>query len=101
MEYTVEEQDSTVTIRVSGKLSATESPELEEAISAVNSAVCNFDLDLKNLEYISSAGLRVLVATGKTAASRGGAMRLLSPSKEVKDILEMTGLSTIFTITDA
>ena len=58
----------------------------------------NLDIDLANVDYISSAGLRVLVAAQKKVTAAAGNMRLLSPNDEVFEVFEMTGLSDIFTV---
>lgn len=86
------------TIAIEGKLSVATSPDLEKEISSLPATVSDFTLDLSDLEYISSAGLRVLVSTQKLATSRGGSMTLVHPRDEVMDVFEMTGLSDIFTI---
>ena len=65
-----------------------------------NDKLVGFDIDLANLEYVSSAGLRVLVGAQKLASRAGGELRLLHPSKDVRDIFEMTGLAEIMTIVD-
>ena len=55
-------------------------------------------IDLSEVDYVSSAGLRVFVATDKLAVKRGGTFTLLHPCADVYDVLEMTGLVDIFTI---
>ena len=91
-------EGSKATLVLDGKLTVQTSPELSSAIDAVDSSVCDFDIELTDVSYISSAGLRVLVAAHKLATSRGGVVRLMHPCPEVMDVFEMTGLSTIFTI---
>lgn len=98
MELNVAQADDTATITIQGKLSVATSPELEAAVRGLPAEVGNVCMDLTSLEYISSAGLRVLVATEKLCASRGGCMRLLHPNDEVSEVFEMTGLSDVFTI---
>ena len=87
-------------IAVSGKLTVATSPELEAAIQQVDGTdtVSSYDIDLTGLEYISSAGLRVLVGAQKLVDTKGGALRLLHPSDDVMEILKMTGLSDVLTI---
>ena len=87
-------------IAVSGKLSVATSPELEAAIQQVDATdtVSSYDIDLAGLEYISSAGLRVLVGAQKLVDTKGGALCLLHPTDDVMEILEMTGLSEVLTI---
>ena len=56
------------------------------------------DLDLANVTYVASAGLRVLVSADKLAVTRGGHLRLLHPCDDVMQVFEMTGLSEVFAI---
>ena len=100
MEITTSTDGSLATIAVAGKLTVATSSDLEQAVRQLNDtgAITDYDIDLSGLEYISSAGLRVLVSTQKLAASRGGTMRLLKPKDDVMDVFEMTGLAEIITI---
>ena len=85
-------------IAVEGKLSVATSPDLEQEIAKLPESVSNIAIDLAELDYISSAGLRVLVSTQKLTSARGGALVLRNPKDEVMDVFEMTGLSEIFEI---
>ena len=86
------------TVAVSGKLTVQTSPDLGAAIDALPAEVTALSIDLTDVDYIASAGLRVLVAADKLIVSRGGSMKLLHPCAAVMDVFEMTGLSDIFTI---
>lgn len=83
-----------------GKLTVATSPDLETAVHELDESngIVDYDIDLAGLEYISSAGLRILVATQKLASRKGGTMRLLYPNDDILDIFEMTGLSDVMTI---
>lgn len=85
-------------IAVDGKLTVATSPDLEKEVSNLPETVKDFELDLSGLDYISSAGLRVLVATQKLADRREGSMVVRNPCDEVYDIFDMTGLADVFTI---
>ena len=98
MEIKTETDGARAVFEVEGKLTVQTSPDLEAAIGKMPSSVCDFDIDLSGVSYVSSAGLRVFVAADKLATSRGGLMRLIAPNDEVMDVLEMTGLSEVFTI---
>ena len=86
------------TLELSGKLTVNTSPELSSAVDRLPGDVRDIDIDLTDVDYVASAGLRVFVATDKLAVKRGGAMRLLHPCDEVMEVLEMTGLSEVFSI---
>ena len=98
MDITTNLDGNTGAIAVKGKLTVATSPELEDAVRQLGTGAVNFDIDLSELEYISSAGLRVLVSTQKLAMQRGGSIRLLHPIAEVTEVFEMTGLSEVMTI---
>ena len=85
-------------ITVGGKLTVATAPELEGAVNGLADDINDIDFDIARLEYISSAGLRVLVGTQKLTTKRGGTMRILHPSDDVMEIFEMTGLSDIMLI---
>lgn len=84
------------TMVIEGRLTVTTSPELEAEVASLPESVVDVVMDLAGLEYISSAGLRVLVGTQKLASKRGGTLTLVHPVDEVYDIFEMTGLTEIF-----
>ncbi|MBR3317620.1 MAG: STAS domain-containing protein [Atopobiaceae bacterium] len=98
MNITTTQNGAEATLALEGKLSVATSPDLEAAINNLPESTTNFVIDLAKLDYISSAGLRVLVSTEKLATRRGGAMRLVHPNDEVTEVFEMTGLSDVFTI---
>lgn len=81
-----------------GKLTVRTSPDLGAAIDSLPNDVCDIDIDLKDVEYLASAGMRVIVSADKLAVNRGGAMRLLNPSNEAMEVLDMTGLSEVLKI---
>ena len=98
MEIKVNTTDTGVVVVPEGKLTVQTAPELEAAIDAIPEEVCDLIIDLSEVDYVSSAGLRVFVATDKLAVKRGGTFTLLHPCADVYDVLEMTGLVDIFTI---
>lgn len=100
MDIKTTQDGNKATIVLNGKLSVATSPDLESAIQNLPAEVNEFEIDLSDLDYISSAGLRVLVSTEKTAAQRGGKMTLLHPNEEVAEVFDMTGLNAVFTIVE-
>ena len=98
MEINATVSESKALLELEGKLTVQTSPELNAAIGRVPFSVCDFDIDIAKVDYIASAGLRVLVAIDKTAVKRGGRMRLIHPQDAVWEVFEMTGLSEVFTI---
>ena len=86
-----------VTIEVAGRLDTTTAPALEKAISESIQEEKHLILDFKALEYISSAGLRVLLGTQKKM-QKIGSMKVLNVCEEIMEIFEMTGFADILEI---
>lgn len=85
------------TIEIVGRLDTITAPVLEKTIDENIATVQMLILDLKGLEYISSAGLRVLLAAQKKMQKKGS-MVLTGVCEEVMEIFEMTGFADILTI---
>ena len=82
---------------LTGRLDTATAPSLEQDLKASLEGVKELTLDLKGLEYISSAGLRVLLSTQK-AMNTQGVMTLRNVNGAVMEIFEVTGFSDILTI---
>jgi len=87
-----------LTLELSGNLDTMTAPKLEETIKNELTDVKSLIFDLKDLEYISSAGLRVLLKAQKAMNANGGAMKILSPSELVMEVFDVTGFADILTI---
>lgn len=96
LNYTLEGTKAIIT--VGGKLLVSNASELEEVVEKLSRDAVDYVLDISDLKYITSAGLRVIVGTQKVAESRGGTLRLLHPTDEVMEIFELTGLADILFI---
>lgn len=84
---------------VSGRIDSTNANELGEALNAaIDAGRTQIVIDLSNVEYMSSAGLRELVAALKKVKRGTGDLRLASPSERVMEVLELAGLDSIFEI---
>ena len=90
-------ENEKATLLLEGRLDTVTAPELEKAIGAVPPEANELILDFSELEYISSAGLRVLLAAQKRAAWANG-MRVTKVRDAVMEIFEITGFSDILTI---
>lgn len=86
-----------ITIEVVGRLDTTTAPALEKTVNDNVEATQNLVLNMAGLEYISSAGLRVLLGAQKKMQKQG-TMKLTSVREEVMDVLEMTGFADILVI---
>ena len=86
-----------LTLAPVGRLDTTTASELEKEVRTGLDGVTELTMDFAGLEYISSAGLRVLLAAQK-AMSRQGTMKVIHVSEMVMEVLEVTGFSDILTI---
>ena len=90
-------QDGKAVLALSGRLDTTTAPELEQEVKATLDGADALTLDLEGLEYISSAGLRVVLTAQKAMAKRNG-MKVIHVTETVMDLFEVTGFSDILTI---
>lgn len=97
MEIIKTAEDSKLTVTVKGRLDTTTAPELEEALQAEMEGLTELELDFSELEYISSAGLRVLLATQKKMQGQG-TMTVTGVSDIVMEVFEVTGFCDILNI---
>ncbi len=84
-------------VKVSGRLDTTTAPQLEDELKSSIEGVESLELDFSDLEYISSAGLRVLLSAQKTMNAQGQ-MTLTGVNDTIMEIFEVTGFSDILTI---
>jgi anti-anti-sigma factor len=87
-----------IILAVDGRVDATTSAELQHELTSVFQDNNKVIIDCEKLEYISSAGLRVLLMGHKMAVSKSGYLKLINVSEVVMEVLEMTGFSDILTI---
>ena len=86
-----------LTLKVVGRLDTNTTPDLDAALKL--DGVKEVAFDFAELQYISSAGLRVLMAAHKAMmAAAGGTMKVLHPNAMVRGVFEITGLSSVFVI---
>ena len=100
MEIITTKEDSTLTIALVGRLDTKTAPELESELKSSLDGVTELVIDLTDLEYISSAGLRVLLSAQKCMMEQGS-MVVKGVNETVMDIFELTGLSDVLTIEPA
>lgn len=84
-------------VKVSGRLDTTTAPELEASLKESYDSANSLVLDFEELDYISSAGLRVLLQAQKTMGTKGG-MVVKNAADTIKEIFDVTGFSDILTI---
>ena len=90
-------ENGTVILNLEGRLDTTTAPALETTIKEVLPALTGLILDFEKLEYISSAGLRVLLSAQKAMKGKGE-MKICHVNESIMEIFEVTGFSDILTI---
>ena len=90
-------EDDVIFYQLVGRLDTVTAPELEESLMASLEETNNLVLDFEKLEYISSAGLRVLLAAQKIIANQG-TMKVTHGNDTIMEIFEVTGFNEILTI---
>ena len=90
-------KDESCRIELTGRLDTITSPLLEEELSQIPEDTKELVLDLKDLEYVSSAGLRVFLNAQKMMSAKGS-MTLCNVNEEIMEVLDMTGFTQILTI---
>lgn len=88
---------SKCTISLKGRLDTTTAPQLEAELKKSLNNINELEISLKDLEYISSAGLRVLLAAQKVMNAQGK-MKVTNVKPEVFEVFEITGFTDILTI---
>ena len=97
MNINIEKENGVTVIKIEGRLDTTSAPELEKAINGEGDDLKNLVLDFKGVDYISSAGLRVILTAQKKMNVQGH-MELINVNEAVMDIFEMTGFADILEI---
>jgi anti-sigma B factor antagonist len=94
----VSERDHVTLLEVTGRIDSMNANQLGDALNqTIDSGKAQIVLDLSNVDYMSSAGLREIVSALKKVRGTGD-LRLAQPSPRVREVLEMAGLDTIFQI---
>jgi anti-sigma B factor antagonist len=93
---------SSVVLKIAGRMDAESAEDFDQACASwADRGVSKMVLDLSELTYVSSMGLRSLVLTAKLMQSHNGTLRLCGVSGFVQQILEITRLNTVFTISES
>ncbi len=98
MDIVKKQNGSELLLEIIGSIDSGTSPELDRVIQESLKGVKSLILDFKSVDYISSAGLRVLLATFKALSAKDGKMVIRYPNQNVMDIFTMTGFDNVLTI---
>lgn len=97
MTITKQKEDSTLTIALEGRLDTTTAPDLEKELKENLDGITSLVLDLAKLDYLSSAGLRVILGAQKTM-NKQGSMVVRNVNETIMEVFEVTGFSDILVI---
>lgn len=100
MEIKKELNENKLVVVLSGRLDTNTAPLLEADIKDDVEKVSDIEFDFTNLEYVSSAGLRVLLMYQKALSAKKGSLVIKHVNDEVMSVFDMTGFSTFLTIED-
>ena len=93
MTINVERDMELVTLEITGRLDTTTASNLESVVNDLSENTKELVFDISGVEYISSAGIRVLIGAYKKINSQKGTMRIVKANEQVYEVFEMTGLS--------
>ena len=92
MTINVERDFELVTLEITGRLDTTTAPNLESVVNELSEDTKELVFDMSGVEYISSAGIRVLLGAYKKMNTNHGIMRIEKANDMVREVFEMTGL---------
>jgi len=98
MEIEKIQSGSNTTLNLKGRIDTVTSPKLQDALAEILSSSDEAELNFAGVDYVSSAGLRVLLFGQKKSQASGKAMKLTNVSPEVMEVFEITGFSGMLTI---
>lgn len=96
MQIDQERQEDKLTLKIRGRLENTTAPELQKVLEL--EGITELGMDLKELEYLSSAGLRVLLAAAKKMKAKKGTITVYHANEDVMEVFEITGFKEILDI---
>lgn len=98
MEIVKERQGDSLTLRLSGRLDTGTSPELQEVVTKELDGVKHLAVDMAELEYITSAGLRVLLNAAKKIDAAEGSMVVKNANEDIREVFKITGFDDILVL---
>ncbi len=92
------QEGSNLTVALEGRIDTLTAPQLETELAPLLEGVSALVIDLAQVAYISSAGLRVLLSTHKKMLSAGGSLTIANAVSAVREVFDITGFSDILTL---
>jgi anti-anti-sigma factor len=85
-------------VGIAGSLDSTTSPEAQKSLDSVLTSAKKVVLDFSQLDYISSAGLRILLGAAKQLRGKGGTLGMFGLNQSVREVFEISGFSSILSV---
>lgn len=102
MDIQTRKEANSAVITITGRMDAVTAPDFEKSLNQlVSDGTINFVVDFKQLEYISSAGLRALLASAKLLKGKGGQIRFANIAGTAKEVFDISGFCSIFQMHDS
>lgn len=101
MDVTVTNKDGVTVAALAGKLDSASAMDAQDKAAALIKPGVKMVIDLKQCEFVSSAGLRALLITAKAIRKAEGTGAMSNVAEEIKDVMEMTGFDDMFDIYDS
>lgn len=98
MEVKFNKQDSTLNVAISGNIDTVTAPELDTKLQENLSGIKDLILDFAAVDYISSAGLRVILMANQQLEDADGTMTIKNANDDVRDVFEMTGFDSLLNL---
>ena len=98
MEVKFNKQDSTLTVAISGNIDTVTAPELDTKLQENLSGIKDLILDFAAVDYISSAGLRVILMANQQMEDVDGNLTIKNVNEDVRDVFEMTGFDSLLNL---
>ena len=99
MEISTRQHGQAFIVALAGNLDSATSPKAQQELDAIVSGGAHrIAVDFSGLDYISSAGLRVLLGVAKTVKAKGGALRTFGLNQTVREVFDISGFSTILPV---
>jgi len=98
MDVNVAKADDNLVLEFVGRLDTGTAPKVETTVNKQLENTKKLIIDLAQTEFVSSAGLRVFLATAKKLMAKGGKLRICNPNEVVNEVFEISGFSTILDI---
>ncbi|MCM1046249.1 MAG: STAS domain-containing protein [Candidatus Gastranaerophilales bacterium] len=98
MKIESEKKERSLVLKLSGRLETTTAPELQKVVDNELEGIEEVVIDMEQLAYVSSAGLRVLLAASKKMTAKQGSLIVCHVGEDIMDVFEITGFNEILDI---